>query len=213
MLLGIFGFPFADVACDAFLTRRLPCPLSAWCAQSLVSSGSGPAPAAVLSVSHQTPPSPAAHPAPSSETQDITKFSQQKLDLIAPDNSVIKGKSKLNIVTRFTADRCVFMEMNVTCLKTSYLESKFLCCYFYYDSNARTDTAGIDREWVERGAERGKRDRITVTQSLKIGDTLELIRWCDKLLNLSAQCLRSVVDFFPVKLPRKKSIFIFFPSE
>ena len=53
MLLGIFGFPFADADCDAFLSPVNPlspaclrCPQSPhWTGQSLV-SGSGSAPAA-----------------------------------------------------------------------------------------------------------------------------------------------------------------------
>ena len=187
-----FGFPFADVDCDAFLNPVTPAPvLLSAVSQSLDRPVPGLRLRSALSVSLSLASDAASwgHPLiPGDWLRTLIKFSQQKLDLIAHWYCCDKRNTQLNtVICWLSTDRCVFMEMNVTCLKTSYLESKFLCCYFYYDSNARTDTAGIDREWVERGAERGKRDRITVTRSLKIGDTLELIRWCDMLQNPSDQ--------------------------
>ena len=145
-----------------------------------------PAPHRTLSLASDAASS--GHPRSRRLTQDTYRVFSAEIRLDTDIIAVIKGTLGTQRCDLLTICPLCFMEMHATCLKTSYLESKFLCCYFYYDSNARTDTAGIDREWVERGAERGKRDRITVTQSLKIGDTLELIRWCgcDMLLNPSA---------------------------
>ena len=93
MLLGIFGFPFSDADCDAFLSPVNPlspaclrCPQSPhWTGQSLV-SGSGSAPAAPKHCQSRIRRRPAQAlgphlPHPRRLTQDIYKVSMYDICL------------------------------------------------------------------------------------------------------------------------------------